>query len=1320
MGFFAHMEKDPNLQKLFYDTARAIDVPVTMNSLYRDMLHDAGIRSAISIPPGVDHERFQPKLRIGVVGRAYHTGRKGEGLVSQLMDMPEIDWHFTGSGWPLPGKYVSEENLPDFYRSMDYILVPALYEGGPMCVPEALATGTPVISSKVGWVPEFPHIPFKNGDADDLRRVLTELLDTKQTLFKSTEAYTWDNFAEQHDRVFNDLLKKAGKKRVNFFSPKPEKARPAIDFTTPVRLLMHGNESTTLGGPSIRVPRTAEALRALGVPAQAGTFADASKIEEGIVHLFNVWSPHSALKALRSLKRAGKFVVFSPIYLDLGEREFWQFQLPNLPMDTPHIIAETYEAARRHQANRGRLPEAVPGYNAMVREMLGLADHVVFLSSAEREALAAIGAEVEDDRCSLVKNPVDTDIWREGDPGLFRETFLKSAARNSDYIVCVGRIEPRKNQLLLARAIRDLPVTLVLIGHAGDPEYAEKVRREGGNKLIMAGRMEPGSDLLRSALSGARAFALPSWSEGASLAALEAAASGATLILSNRSSETEYFGDLAKYCDPGDPDSIRAAIVSTLTSRPQNDRKRRLRDLVVEHNSWERYALDTARAYATAQKAPPRAQPPVATDAHRVAPKLVFDITTLAHHQGRITGISRVESKLAEEFEALGEDLAFICWNDSLQKFIEVPSRYARFGHAAKFCKHISQSSDIEAVILPEDCTVVVPGSAWMQNSRYVRGLEDLKSRCNCSLYSIIYDLVPFKFPFWFDKHYAPVFRDNFFRLASFSDHILTDSESCAADVRTVLNAESLPVPSITPIRLGDPKLIADHGISAEELPRAIRQSFEGKKFVLSVGAIHARKNYEMLYRVWARFADEGIHSDLHLVIIGGVAWNGQVLSSQISSDSRVAGNIHILSGIEDDDLGWFYENCLFTAFPSHYEGWGLPVAESLVHGKLCLATSSSSVTEIAPQVVEHIDPEDFAVWHQKISFFASSRAAREAKEAAIREGYTAVPWKTTAHQILELVKAPRALRQCRALYAGEVASASNQSAPLTLSFQCGWHPAEGWGRWTSARRASLRINAAQALRPQQEELSLLIKQQSYFQDGEAKPLKIWVGGKLKFASTVNAENFPRELLLKVLAADIDEKGMLQVDVDFPMSAESPAKEPQRACGLGLISLALLDAEFSNPLQSLTNSAHWFEGTEAAHIDMRRETHRKVSAPHLDYSPAWGAGSTKGGVDLLVPILPSAPTQEVSVSYRPAASPKYPLSLRVLWNGEEVARAHTRHDGQSRITFDVPRKLLTKSSPAVLTLESNSLLSPKEVDLGVTHQIAGIGVSDIFLKPKGA
>ena len=259
-----------------------MDVCVAMSPATAELLVGKAARVE-TISPGVDLERFSPRLRIGVVGRTYHTGRKGEDLVAAVQDIPDIDWIFTGEGWPGSPQFVPEEELPEFYRSLDYVLVPARIEGGPMCVLEALASGVEVIAPPVGWVPQFPHIEFKTGDAGDLRRVLLDVVAKRQLLRRSVEAYTWDNWAEKHHDLFASVV---GEEVLGREAP------PTAPPDMRAVVAVHGVEMTeSAGGPSIRAPMTARALKKVGVDATL-VHTQACDLESvDVVHILNVWKP---------------------------------------------------------------------------------------------------------------------------------------------------------------------------------------------------------------------------------------------------------------------------------------------------------------------------------------------------------------------------------------------------------------------------------------------------------------------------------------------------------------------------------------------------------------------------------------------------------------------------------------------------------------------------------------------------------------------------------------------------------------------------------------------------------------------------------------------------------------------------------------------------------------------------------------------------------------------------------------------------------------------------------------------------------------------
>ncbi len=189
-----------------------------------------------------------------------------------------------------------------------------------------------------------------------------------------------------------------------------------------------------------------------------------------------------------------------------------------------------------------------------IRLQLALADRVVTNSQAESNMLAEVlGLPAE--RFSVVYNGIADLFLQVASPDLFRERF----GIRGPFVLNVANLEPRKNQLSLARAMKALPKhQLVLVGHRRDPEYASQVLREGAGQVIHVGALAH-DELLLSAYRACDLFCLPSTLETPGLAALEAAAQGARLLLTSEGCCAEYFGARASYVDPAAPPESLAA-----------------------------------------------------------------------------------------------------------------------------------------------------------------------------------------------------------------------------------------------------------------------------------------------------------------------------------------------------------------------------------------------------------------------------------------------------------------------------------------------------------------------------------------------------------------------------------------------------------------------------------------------------------------------------------------------------------------------------------------------------------------------------------------
>lgn len=205
--------------------------------------------------------------------------------------------------------------------------------------------------------------------------------------------------------------------------------------------------------------------------------------------------------------------------------------------------------------------------------LLRMADHILPNSQAECDQLARL-FKLPHDRFTPIVNGVDDVFFEPVAPALFRQRF----GIDDPFVLCMGNIERRKNQLSLISALRGTGLHLVLAGQEREADYAAQCRAEADETVHFAGMLEHGGPLQRSAYAAAAALALPSTLETPGLAALEAGAAGCALAVTREGCTREYFGERAAYCDPADVDDIRAAVLAAVAAGPDPALAQRIRD----------------------------------------------------------------------------------------------------------------------------------------------------------------------------------------------------------------------------------------------------------------------------------------------------------------------------------------------------------------------------------------------------------------------------------------------------------------------------------------------------------------------------------------------------------------------------------------------------------------------------------------------------------------------------------------------------------------------------------------------------------------------
>ena len=268
-----------------------------------------------------------------------------------------------------------------------------------------------------------------------------------------------------------------------------------------------------------------------------------------------------------------------------------------------------------------------------------------------------------------------------------------------------------------------------------------------------------------------------------------------------------------------------------------------------------------------------------------------------------------------------------------------------------------SPALDIVALPGAHD-TLFNPGDLWWQK-KYVATVAGLKARTGVRIVQMIHDLYLIERPEWTPAGAVRVFAEQLHGIAPSVDCWLTSSQFVRQQVQRYLADRSVPEKPIAVLPMGwdsfDPLRDAGHDRLSDRLVLG-RHGLIDKPFMLSVGTIEPRKNVPALLD-----ATDGLRAHFgdalpRLVIVGGYGWKASEVRARLESGSR-NGTLVWLENLSDGDLGVLYRNALFTVMPSHGEGWGLAVQESLALGVPCIASSAGATREAGLDLATYFDP---------------------------------------------------------------------------------------------------------------------------------------------------------------------------------------------------------------------------------------------------------------------------------------------------------------------------------------------------------------------------
>ena len=174
------------------------------------------------------------------------------------------------------------------------------------------------------------------------------------------------------------------------------------------------------------------------------------------------------------------------------------------------------------------------------------------------------------------------------------------------------------------------------------------------------------------------------------------------------------------------------------------------------------------------------------------------------------------------------------------------------------------------------------------------------------------------------------------------------------------------------------------------------------RPYALFVGTVESRKNHILALRAWQRLIERhGAEQVPDLVCIGRLGWHAQEFLDEYVRTKGLGGKVAVLSNsVSDAELASFYANAEFTVYPSRYEGWGLPVSESLAFGKVAIVAHNSSLPEAGGELACYFRSDDVDDFVTVLERDALDLGRRRQLEERIATEYMERTWASVADAI--------------------------------------------------------------------------------------------------------------------------------------------------------------------------------------------------------------------------------------------------------------------------------------------------------------------------------
>ncbi len=366
------------------------------------------------------------------------------------------------------------------------------------------------------------------------------------------------------------------------------------------------------------------------------------------------------------------------------------------------------------------------------------------------------------------------------------------------------------------------------------------------------------------------------------------------------------------------------------------------------------------------------------------------------------------------------------------------------------------------------DVLVNIGTSWWIPD--YLCYVQHLQRERGVLYAPFVHDCIPLRMPETCSAGLVDDFGTWFHEAMRVADLVLANSEHTARDVAALAEARSGCPAEPHVVRL-DARFDdgPQPGAVASARLDAITHARLGihRPFALFVATVEARKNHIFVFQCWQALVERHGDAVPDLICVGKQGWLVEYTLNWLRVHPQLAQRIRLVGTQSDLDLAALYRTAEFSVYCSHYEGWGLPVTESLCHGRVPVVPNHSSLPEAGGPFAVYYEPESRAGFCAAVERLMN-RTIRNDLEARIRARFKPRVWSDVLWQVVETVRhvptRPRALPArmdpgCLYTFARRNQNGQpvhGRASGQTLKHGLGWHDAEEWGCWSRLAQAQV------------------------------------------------------------------------------------------------------------------------------------------------------------------------------------------------------------------------------------------------------------------------